>query len=670
MTALGTPTWQSQNQALLVAALDGVKTLLRRHADRGQSATAKNNGTPGEETVSTPDRPVLRHDLRIEPLPALDTLCAGFGLSPFERDVLLLCAGIELDSTFATLSAAAQGEPSRNYPTFSLALAALPGAHWSALAPDAPLRRWRLLEVGAGPALTVAPLRIDERVLHYLVGVHYLDERLAGMVELLAPGEADDLAPSQSALIERIVAAWSVTERRRTVPVVQLCGPDPSERRAVAIAAAVAVGRRIAVLSADLVPTIAAELEALLRLCERESALSGLILLVEGDDHGADQSNPRGARRLLERIGGPVILSDRERRRIVHRPVVSFDVERPTADEQRSVWRSSLGTRADSDSAGVDAIAAQFSLGLPAIRSVAAETVARCVNSPEQPIGRSAWDVCRHHSRTRLEDLAQRIEPAATWDELVLPDVQAESVRRIARHVRHRATVHDHWGFAARSARNLGITALFAGVSGTGKTMAAEVLANELRLDLYRIDLASVVSKYIGETEKNLRRVFDAAEDGGAILLFDEADALFGKRSEVKDSHDRYANIEVSYLLQRMEAYRGLAILTTNLKSSLDSAFLRRLRFVIQFPFPEPPQRAEIWRRIFPASTPTEGLDYSKLAKLNIPGGQIRNIALSAAFLAAHAGEPVRMSHLREAAKSEYSKLERPLTDAEIGGWI
>jgi len=250
---------------------------------------------------------------------------------------------------------------------------------------------------------------------------------------------------------------------------------------------------------------------------------------------------------------------------------------------------------------------------------------------------------------------------------LVLPEPQIQSLRQIAIHVRHRATVYDEWGFGARSSRGLGISTLFAGVSGTGKTMAAEVLAAELRLDLYRIDLASMVSKYIGETEKNLRKVFDAAEESGAILLFDEADALFGKRSEVKDSHDRYANIEVSYLLQRVEAYRGLAILTTNLKSSLDAAFLRRLRFIVQFPFPDAEQRAEIWRRVFPVATPTEGLDILKLAKMNIPGGSIRNIALNAAFLAADTGKSVQMIHLLAAARNEYAKLERPLTEMEIG---
>jgi SpoVK/Ycf46/Vps4 family AAA+-type ATPase len=230
--------------------------------------------------------------------------------------------------------------------------------------------------------------------------------------------------------------------------------------------------------------------------------------------------------------------------------------------------------------------------------------------------------------------------------------------------------VYESWGFAGKSRRGLGISALFAGASGTGKTMAAEVIGKELRLDVYRIDLSSVISKYIGETEKNLRRVFDAAEGGGSILLFDEADALFGKRSEVKDSHDRHANIEVSYLLQRMESYRGLAILTSNIKSALDQAFLRRIRFIAQFPFPNAEQRQEIWKRIFPKQTPTEKLDYRKLAKLNVAGGNIRSIAMNAAFLAADAGEAVQMKHILQATKSEYVKLERPLTDVEIRGWV
>jgi SpoVK/Ycf46/Vps4 family AAA+-type ATPase len=242
-------------------------------------------------------------------------------------------------------------------------------------------------------------------------------------------------------------------------------------------------------------------------------------------------------------------------------------------------------------------------------------------------------------------------------------------LREISSHVKHRAKVYENWGFGATSRRGLGISSMFAGSSGTGKTMAAEVLANVLHLDLYRIDLSSVISKYIGETEKNLRRVFDAAEDGGAILFFDEADALFGKRSEVKDSHDRYANIEINYLLQRMESYRGLAVLATNMRSALDPAFLRRIRFVVNFPFPDFGYREQIWRRVFPATTPVESLDASLLARLVIPGGNIRNIAMNAAFRAAEEETPVRMKHLAQAARHEFVKMEKPVPETEIAPW-
>jgi SpoVK/Ycf46/Vps4 family AAA+-type ATPase len=269
-----------------------------------------------------------------------------------------------------------------------------------------------------------------------------------------------------------------------------------------------------------------------------------------------------------------------------------------------------------------------------------------------------------------LEDLAQRIDGRASWDDLALPESLIQVLHEIAAQVRHRLTVYERWGFGRPGARGLGISALFAGTSGTGKTLAAEVLASDLDLDLFRIDLASVVSKYIGETEKNLRRIFDAADQGGAILLFDEADALFGKRSEVKDSHDRYANIEVSYLLQRMEEFRGLAILTTNLRSSLDTAFLRRIRFTLQFPFPDAAQREEIWRRAFPKQAPLDGIDIPRLSQLSIPGGSIRNIALHAAFLAADEGTSLGMGHLLRAARSDYAKMERALTEAEIDGWF
>src|SRR3569623_75851 len=275
----------------------------------------------------------------------------------------------------------------------------------------------------------------------------------------------------------------------------------------------------------------------------------------------------------------------------------------------------------------------------------------------------------RRRTRSTLDHLAQRITLRAGWDDLVLPPGQLAILHDIAHQVRHRATVYEQWSYAAKVARGLGISALFAGESGTGMTLAAEVISADLGRDLFRIDLAAVVSKYIGETDKNLERLFGAAEASGAVLLFDEADALFGKRSEVKDSHARYANLELAYLLQRMETYRGLSVLTTNLKSLLDTAFLRRIRFVVQFPFPDVAQRAEIWRRIFPEPLPRDELNIDQLARLHMAGGNIRNIAMNAAFLAADDGGRVGMTHLARAARMEYAKLEKPLSEAEIKGW-
>lgn len=670
--------WFSRNHAQLTDAIADLKALLRRHAEIGRAPVEQESeitNEPRDTSPSTVQSDAAGNPLRTGteaqtptavPPTALDRLTAAFGLSAFERALVLLCAAAELDSSVAALCAAAQGEPSRNYPTFSLALAALPNAHWSALAPEAPLRRWRLVEISGTP-VTTSPLRIDERVLHFLTGTPGPDERLAAMIEPVAPAGRGDLAASHAEIAAGVVAALSQPREHPGLPAVQLCCAEPRHCRPLAAAIAGAVGARAVALSADFVPLSASELEAFLRLWERESVLSNFLLVLECDGD-ADDARARQLHRIIERLAGPLVIASREPFRVQRRATIVFHVARPTVSEQRAAWRAVLAPGVV-EASPADALAAQFNLGLPAIRAIASEALAWAAASPDRDAVAQAWQTCRSLCRARLDGLAQRIEPAAGWDDLVLPEPQLQTLRQIAIQVRHRAEVYESWGFAAKSARGLGISALFSGVSGAGKTMAAEILAAELRLDLYRIDLASVVSKYIGETEKNLRRVFDGAEESGAILLFDEADALFGKRSEVKDSHDRYANIEVSYLLQRMESYRGLAILTTNLKGALDPAFLRRLRFVVQFPFPDPPQRAEIWRRIFPRATPTGELDFHKLSRLNIPGGNIRNIAMNAAFLAAADGRCVRMPHLLAAARAEYGKLERVLTDAEVAGW-
>ncbi|MES1245980.1 MAG: ATP-binding protein [Acidobacteriota bacterium] len=644
--------WREENQRYLMAALAEVRFALDRHAESNQ----------GDEPP--PEPPAWDHPAP----PALEVVCQRFGLSPFERAVLLLGAGMELDSSFAARCAAAQGDPPRRFPPFSLALAALPEPHWSAVSPAGPLRYWRLVETagGAGVTLTSSPLRIDERVLHYLAGLDPWDDRLAGTVRPL--GDTPEPVPSHRALAERLASAFSPGVTGRSLPVVQLCGGDTAAKRSIAAAACAALGLRVQVLGGADLPTGPSELAELIRLWEREAALSGSALLVDADDlDGGDPSRDNALTRLADELRGVVLLAVRERRPVRERRLLAFDVPHPDRAEQGQLWRSALGAETAAKLDGqLDAVISQFQLGIGGILSAGSQLALSGGDSN----GHALWDACRAQSRPRLEGLAQRIEPVAEWDDLVLPDAQKDVLREAAAQVRRRQVVYEDWGFAGRSARGLGVSALFAGPSGTGKTMAAEVLARELRLDLYRIDLSTVVSKYIGETEKNLRRVFDAADEGGAILLFDEADALFGKRSEVKDSHDRYANIEVSYLLQRMEAYRGLAILTTNLKDSLDQAFLRRLRFVVQFPFPDVEQRAEIWRRIFPQRTPVEGLDVEKLARLGVAGGTIRNIALSAAFLAADEGAPVRMAHLVRAARGEFVKLERSLTEAETRDWV
>jgi hypothetical protein len=418
------------------------------------------------------------------------------------------------------------------------------------------------------------------------------------------------------------------------------------------------------------VPTDARELDLLVRLWERDARLGATALLIDCTRFdGGEPAREHAVDRLLEVCAAPLLVAGASGRQPRGRPVAVFDVPPSSAVEQRGVWTAALGELADGLNGTVDRLVSQFSLSPAQIRDSCAQAQAGQMADGGDAAA-ALWEACRGQAQFSGGDLAVRVEAVAGWDDLVLPEAQARVLREIALQVTSRFRVYETWGFGRASSRGLGITALFSGPSGTGKTMAAEVLARHLRLDLCRIDLSQVVSKYIGETEKNLGRVFDGAEPGGAVLLFDEADALFGKRSEVRDSHDRYANIEVSYLLQRMEAYRGLAILTTNLREALDPAFERRLRFLVSFPFPDEGARAEIWRRAFPPAAPTEGLDIGRLARLDATGGSIRNIALGAAFRAAADDRPVRMADLAEAARSEYAKLHRPLTEAEIRRWV
>ncbi|NES83113.1 MAG: ATP-binding protein [Moorea sp. SIO2B7] len=656
-------SWEEENYRYLIKAIARVRTAVERIIP------------PKEDENHTPIGNIeILEDSGMSPPSALETICEIFSLHPFERDILLLCAGMEYNPTLELIFTKAQPNSARSYPTLSLALTAFPDAYWQALTPGSPLRWWHMIELGDSKTLTTSPLRIDERILHYLFGIHSLDERLVGMIEPMPSNEP--LVPSHQQLAENIAAIW-LQPSGRQFSAVQLCGEEVGCKKAIAAVASSLARFTLHPITAEMIPRETTQLNRILRLWERESLLTNSVILLNCDwVDTTDTGKETAIARFLETINRPLIITSRERRRLRERPLVTYDVHLPTPDEQRFIWANNLGEMESRLNGHIDTIVAHFSLSPPAIQSACLKVKSLDkgrkgeLDNSIAPINHQLWDICRVQARPRLDELAQRIDSAADWDDLILPERERSILKDIAVHVRQRAKVYESWGFATKSRRGLGLSALFSGQSGTGKTMAAEVLAKTLNLDVYRIDLSSVVSKYIGETEKNLRRVFDAAEGGGTILLFDEADAIFGKRSDVKDSHDRYANMEISYLLQRMEAYRGLAILTTNLKTAIDSAFLRRIRFVVQFPFPDLQQREEIWKRIFPKKTPTEGLDYHKLAALHVAGGNIRNIAMNAAFLAAEAGEAVMMKHLLQSAKSEYVKLERPMTDNEVRGWV
>jgi hypothetical protein len=576
-----------------------------------------------------------------------------FQLEPFERDVILLAAGCELDPEFAALVAHALGDPDARLPTLGLALAVLERATWDVLVPEAPLRHYALIELVPGGSLTRSSYRVAERVLHALLGVATIDAALRPLVTRIE--ESGVLAPAHETAAAELSAHWST---QAPWPVLVCTGDDIEAKPAIAAEIALRCGCRAWEFDATLLPEPAAERETLARLWEREAALGGAVLTVTGLEE-LDPARQRSALRWIERLHAATIVCTRERVPIVRRPTVVAEIARPNAPERRMLWERALGPRGAALNGSLDRIVGQFRLGADAIARIGAR-----VDGSSNEI----WEAARGEARPQLDDLALRMPCAVSWDDLVLPPDRLEALREIAAHVRRRGRVYDDWGFG-RGGRGLGVSALFTGPSGVGKTLAAEVLAAELQLDCYRIDLSAVVSKYIGETEKSLRRVFDAAEGGGAVLLFDEADALFGKRTDVNDSHDRYANIEVSYLLQRMEAYRGLAILTTNFKSAIDSAFLRRLRYVVSFPFPSETQRLAIWRGVFPPQTPTDGLKTERLAQLNVTGASIRNIALHASFLAADEDGMVTMTHVRRAARTEYAKLEQPLTDTELAGW-
>ncbi|MGK4004460.1 ATP-binding protein [Sorangium sp. So ce1036] len=610
-----------------------------------------------ERASNTGPPPALPEPPSGSPLAALRD---RFHLSAFDVAVIACAAAVELSPGFSKSCGAALGDPARRAPTVALCIARLPGARWDAFSPGGPLCRFRLVRLGEGDVFTGRSVTLPEPVLHFLVGAPARDERLEARLRDVEPRRA--LPPSRAA-VARVIGEIL---RDPGAPHVQLVVASAEEARPLFAAVAAEQGRALWELPAWALPDAPEERVDLLWTCARDARLCGALVLLDVASAG-EPAHARATVDFATRAPDPLLLCGPEVVRPKGRRVFSASLPRLPHEEAKDLWRQALNGAADAESLDVAGLAARFQLSPDGIASAATSVAHRPAGEPP---GRAVWRACRLLSRARLDDLAQRIEPDADWDRLILPPEEIRTLRAIEAQVRHRARVFHQWGFSRQGERGSGTAAIFSGPSGTGKTMAAEVLAGALELDLYRIDLSSVVSKYIGETEKNLRRVFDAAEEGGAILLFDEADALFGKRTEVKDSHDRHANIEVSYLLQRMESYQGLAILTTNLRKNIDDAFLRRIQFVVEFPFPDATQRERIWRAVFPPQTPIDGVDPRRLARLAVAGGNIKNIARNAAYLAAAQDRPVGMQHLLEATRLEYTKLGQPLTPTELRGWL
>ncbi|MEB3283247.1 MAG: ATP-binding protein [Lyngbya sp.] len=680
----GLSDWHRSNNQFLAAALKWLRLRLVGLAEsvKGNVDDSQQNFNWREE-IEQAETEMAEAAGKLTP--ALILLSQRLGLSEFEQWVLLLCAAMEFDTRIPQLCAEAQDNPHRPYPTLALAMACFENPEWGVVLPERPLRYWRLIEihqVGTQP-LTASALRADERIVNYLKGLNYLDDRLASLVFPVEPsqgGTGEGMLPLPASGREVVEAiAWQIKTavEEGEFPVWQLTGIDKQSKISIVLEICQGLGLRLYRLPLELLPTQGTELETLARLWERESLLLPLALYV--DVQGWDEANSAGMaalRRFLSRSQGIFFLDVRESGLALERRTVTFEVAKPTPVEQREAWELVLeeGKRGKGKGEGgreegiAGLLASQFNLNLVDIWQIAGKGERGKGKGEREGLAERLWEGCLACTRPRLDGLAQRLEVKASWEDIVLPAEELGLLRQIADQVRHRGVVYDEWGFRERMNRGLGVTALFAGESGTGKTMAAEVIAKDLRLNLYRIDLSGVVSKYIGETEKNLRRLFDAAEDGGAILFFDEADALFGKRSEVKDSHDRYANIEINYLLQRLEAFRGLAILATNIKSALDAAFVRRLRFMVDFPFPGVKERRLLWEKVFPQRTPIEELDWNRLAQFNLTGANIHNIALNAAFLAAKAGTPVTMEWVLAAARTEFRKMGRMINEADFRG--
>jgi AAA+ superfamily predicted ATPase len=608
-----------------------------------------------------------------------------FDLTRFEQDILLLALAPELDLRYERLFAYIQDDVTRKRPTVDLALRLLmpPArkrrAYRVAFAAEAPLLRHRLIEIyedGQRHApLLSRVIKVDDRIAGELIGQRTLDPLIAPYAFVSRPlRHFDDLVlpPALVGQLRHVVAEDDSF-------ILALQGGYGSGRRA--IAEALCAELDVPLLTVDLDRLRESELlpEEGTRRITREALLQDAAILWQGMARLLDDQEPSSWRpaalAAMDAFPGrsflPLEQSWEARGALQRARYLRVTLPSPTYSERERLWQ----LRLNGDSPGeetLQALASTFRLSGGQIRDAVAMARSLKSWSGEALQPQHLYAACRSQSSGKLDSLAHKIKATYNWDDIVLPADHIGQLREISAQVRHRRTVLESWGFDRHLAMGKGLNVLFSGQSGTGKTMAAEIIATDLGLELYKGDLSTLVSKYIGETEKNLDRIFTAAREANAILFFDEADSIFGKRSEVKDAHDRYANIEVGYLLQKMEEYDGVVILATNLRKNIDDAFVRRLHMTIDFPFPEEEDRLRIWRKVFPPEAPLgESVDLTFLAQqFKVAGGNIRNIALLSAFLAAEDGKTIEMIHLVRALKREYQKLGKLVTQTDFGDYL
>lgn len=616
----------------------------------------------------------------------LHQIAGAFGLDRTALDILLLCLAPAFDTRYERIYGYLQDNVTRRRPSVRLVLDLLgePGMAQFTLASylhmDAPLFKNELLEyiVEAPPANAHwinQTLHVDETVVAWLRGQYQPHGELKGQAGLTMPGDCETDRLLAGGIGQRIQKATKTANPSgRETPLLVFYGVDQTAQQAAARCLAVQVNQPLLVVQLDRVIGENCPPRQAVQLALRDARLTGAVALLNGWDICLDEDKrvvPEVLAALCEHPGLVIVAGQKQWQAggiIRQRTIVTQEFGLPSYQQRLALWQSFVqNVIAPSESAGqlaaerIADLAGQFALTSGQIRDAVAEAHDRAWQTGRAVQADDLFATARSYSNPRLSTLARKIEPRYAWDDIVLPDDQTQILRELVATVRQRPKVLEKWGVGKKLAASAGVAVLFAGPPGTGKTMAAEVIAHALRLDLYKIDLSAVVSKYIGETEKNLERIFTEAASSNAILFFDEADAIFGKRSEVKDAHDRYANVEVSYLLQRMESYEGVTILATNLRANLDEAFIRRIHFVVDFPFPRVEERLHIWKTLFPSTLPRdEAVDFTILARrFELAGGNIRNIIVSAAYLAADNGQVVGMAHLLHGAKRELQKMGR-----------